>query len=145
MHNLAKSYDCSLSSKFVRNLKYSFISWTTAYQQRSGRFGRWKRQSLRECKHTSYSDKKEKKKKVKSWFLKDKVNFYSNIVFIKSVPDKEINAPKKSSLRMESRHGKHTCKLFLAHMQIHCSTQKALSTSDPSTDCPQAHFLHSPP
>lgn len=58
------------------------------------------RQSLRECKHTSYSDKK--KKNVKTWFLKDKANFSSNIIFIKSVPDKEINAPKKSSLMMES-------------------------------------------
>lgn len=141
MHNLAKSCECLLSSKFVRNLKYSFLSWTTAYQPRSVRFERW---NFRVSENASTLHT-QIKKNVKTWFLKDKVNFYSNIVFMKSVPDKEINAPKKSSLMMESRRGKHTCKLFLAHMQIHCSTQKALSTSDPSMDCPQAHFLHSPP
>lgn len=99
MHNLAKSCDFSLSSKFVRNIKYSFISWTIAYKQRSGRFGRW---NVRVSENASTLHTQIKKKNVKTWFLKDKANFSSNIVFIKSVPDKEINAPKKSSLMMES-------------------------------------------
>lgn len=72
----------------------------------------------------------------------------SNNFLKKSVSFKETKAQKKLALRMESRKekqvGKHTGKLFLAHICIHCSIKKALNTNVLSMDDLQGHLLHSP-